>query len=141
MLTSMGTAIGRTFLPGKFYDIEDEEAGRLIAAGFAKPGWEPTIAHLHKHGAGLFVTGSTSPELVEAARAAGLPVHVDETVVPPPANWPEGLLPSALAALEAAGFRPAAIAATSDAALLAVNGVGSSTLRDLRDAFGGPPVE
>ena len=140
MLVSMGSPIGRAYIPGKFYDLEDDEARSLIKAGFAMPGWEPTIKHLHKHGAGLLVTDSTSAELVEAARAAGLPVHVDESISGQ-FGWPEALMEAAQDALDAAGFTPGSIKAASDEALLAVNGVGPASVALLREVFGGPPEE
>ena len=63
-LVSMGDALGRSFRPGAQYNVEDEEAERLIGAGYAirvVPDHEQTVELLKAQNAGLAVTEATAP--------------------------------------------------------------------------------
>lgn len=76
-LTPMADSLGRSYRPGQRYDMADDEAERLVRAGFARAvASEATVAvdFLKAHGGGLLVTKTTDQALIVAAKAARIPI-------------------------------------------------------------------
>ena len=73
--TPMADAMGRAFRPGRRYEMAEDEAVRLIKAGFAtEVASDASLAVdlLAKLGGGLVVTRATDQALVVAAKARRL---------------------------------------------------------------------
>ena len=91
--TAMADARGRTFKPGRAYDMDDAEAHRLVNAGFAKvtaTDASMTVDLLEKLGGGLVVTKTTAPALVAAAKAKRLVVKRVRGVLEEATNGGDG---------------------------------------------------
>ena len=74
----MADSLGRAYIPGRRYEMDDAEARRLARAGFAKvvrSDASMTADLLAKLGGGLVVTKTTDPALVAAAKEKHLVVR------------------------------------------------------------------
>ena len=75
----------RAWEAGRSYDVSEETADKMIAAGHARPAASPVsevVRLLGEMGGGLLETAATDPVLAEAARQAGIPVKTDRRVGP-----------------------------------------------------------
>ncbi len=74
ILTPMADALGRSYRPGRRYEMDADEAKRLIAAGYAKVIDDAglVVNLLTAQGGGLLITKQTTKALVAAAKKAGI---------------------------------------------------------------------